>query len=130
MFLSLNAALQKLKSKSENMSVGVFTSPPMLENVTHGIFAHGFGSMGPGSGGVLEGGGVSPGGHRPAGKHCYDLHRQLVTHGVQFVPGPDKCESCTCDDGEAKWCKALSCAPPQVKHYNSIFYNCFNNLVF
>lgn len=110
MFLSANSALQKLKTKSVNMSTGVFTPPAVMENVTNTFF-HGFGSVGGGlHGGVLDGG---PG-RQPMGKKCVDLHKRLIEHGVHFVPGPDECTLCACDDGEPKWCKAVLCSPPTV----------------
>lgn len=107
--------------------MGVFTSPLMLENVTHSVIP-GFGGVGTGGvgGGAgfgaglglgSGGGSIPPGGgtgHRPAlGKYCKDLHQRLIPHGVHFVPGPDECTLCLCDDGEAKWCKAVYCQPPQ-----------------
>lgn len=97
------------------MSVGVFTPPVMMDNMTHTIF-HGFGGSGGSNGGVFGNSGVSSGGHRPVvGKHCIDLHQRLIEHGVHFVPGPDQCTQCACDDGEPKWCKAVLCSPPQVR---------------
>ncbi|CAL8138734.1 unnamed protein product [Orchesella dallaii] len=47
------------------------------------------------------------------GQHCIDLHQRLVPHGVHFSPGPDECTLCACDNGEAKWCKAILCTPPE-----------------
>ncbi|CAL8138732.1 unnamed protein product [Orchesella dallaii] len=87
--------------------LGVLATPSVVtENVTNQIF-HGFGS----AGGVISGNGE---GFRPSvGKHCIDLHQRLIPHGVHFVPGPDECTLCACDDGEPKWCKAVLCSPPQ-----------------
>ncbi|XP_050528116.1 uncharacterized protein LOC126898209 isoform X2 [Daktulosphaira vitifoliae] len=32
---------------------------------------------------------------------------------MHYVPGPDTCTLCVCDNSVAKWCKAVLCSPPQ-----------------
>ncbi|ODN03956.1 Integral membrane protein DGCR2/IDD [Orchesella cincta] len=94
------------------LHLGVLATPLLAENATHQIF-HGFGAVNGGVTGQASGG-QTGGGLRPSlGKHCIDLHQRLIPHGVHFVPGPDECTLCACDDGEPKWCKAVLCSPPQ-----------------
>ncbi|KAF6207751.1 hypothetical protein GE061_016199 [Apolygus lucorum] len=48
------------------------------------------------------------------GSHdCRDLHGRIIAPGLHFVPGPDACTLCVCDNGAPKWCKAVLCSPPQ-----------------
>ncbi|XP_014244691.1 uncharacterized protein LOC106663947 [Cimex lectularius] len=44
---------------------------------------------------------------------CRDLHGRTISPGLHFVPGPDACTLCVCDNGAPKWCKAVLCSPPQ-----------------
>lgn len=45
---------------------------------------------------------------------CTDLRGRLISHGLHYVPGPDTCTLCVCDNGLPKVCKAVLCSPPQV----------------
>jgi len=45
---------------------------------------------------------------------CTDLHGRTIAPGLHYVPGPDTCTLCVCDNGSPKWCKAVLCSPPQV----------------
>ncbi|XP_063223377.1 integral membrane protein DGCR2/IDD-like [Bacillus rossius redtenbacheri] len=44
---------------------------------------------------------------------CVDLNGRTISHGLHYVPGPDTCTLCVCDNGYPKWCKAVLCSPPQ-----------------
>ncbi|PSN45587.1 hypothetical protein C0J52_15085 [Blattella germanica] len=44
---------------------------------------------------------------------CTDLHGRTIAPGLHYVPGPDTCTLCVCDNGNPKWCKAVLCSPPQ-----------------
>ncbi|XP_048484373.1 uncharacterized protein LOC105396311 isoform X2 [Plutella xylostella] len=44
---------------------------------------------------------------------CTDVRGRLISHGHHYVPGPDTCTLCICDNGQAKVCKAVLCSPPQ-----------------
>ncbi|XP_073959954.1 uncharacterized protein isoform X2 [Choristoneura fumiferana] len=44
---------------------------------------------------------------------CTDLRGRLIAHGLHYVPGPDTCTLCVCDNGLPKACKAVLCSPPQ-----------------
>ncbi|XP_063627190.1 uncharacterized protein LOC134798733 [Cydia splendana] len=44
---------------------------------------------------------------------CTDLRGRLISHGLHYVPGPDTCTLCVCDNGGPKACKAVLCSPPQ-----------------
>ncbi|XP_046966876.1 uncharacterized protein LOC124534878 [Vanessa cardui] len=44
---------------------------------------------------------------------CTDLRGRLITNGMHYVPGPDTCTLCICDNGVPKVCKAVLCSPPQ-----------------
>uniref|UniRef100_A0A6M2E070 Putative secreted protein n=1 Tax=Xenopsylla cheopis TaxID=163159 RepID=A0A6M2E070_XENCH len=48
-----------------------------------------------------------------ADKECRDLHGRSIDPGLHYVPGPDTCTLCICDNGLPKWCKAVLCSPPQ-----------------
>lgn len=47
--------------------------------------------------------------------HCVDIHSQIVSQGLHYVPGPNSCTLCICDKGGPKWCKSVLCSQPQVK---------------
>ncbi|XP_045775377.1 uncharacterized protein LOC123874182 isoform X1 [Maniola jurtina] len=44
---------------------------------------------------------------------CTDLRGRLISNGLHYVPGPDTCTLCVCDNGLPKVCKAVLCSPPQ-----------------
>nr|CAD7264218.1 unnamed protein product [Timema shepardi] len=44
---------------------------------------------------------------------CRDLHGRTISQGLHYVPGPDTCTLCVCDNSNPKWCKAVLCSPPQ-----------------
>lgn len=48
---------------------------------------------------------------------CTDLRGRLIAHGLHYVPGPDTCTLCVCDNGLPKACKAVLCSPPQVSQF-------------
>lgn len=45
---------------------------------------------------------------------CPDIHGRSISPGLHYVPGPDTCTLCICENGQPKWCKAVLCSPPQV----------------
>lgn len=45
---------------------------------------------------------------------CQDNNGRIVNEGNLYIPGPDTCTLCVCDNAVAKWCKAVLCSPPQV----------------
>lgn len=45
--------------------------------------------------------------------HCVDIHSQIVSQGLHYVPGPNSCTLCICDKGGPKWCKSVLCSQPQ-----------------
>ncbi|XP_045591975.1 uncharacterized protein [Procambarus clarkii] len=44
---------------------------------------------------------------------CIGLDGERVPNGETFVPGPDYCTVCKCDEGKARVCQAVLCQPPQ-----------------
>jgi len=73
--------------------------------------------------GIIGGSGIftSPGaGVIGQGKHCIDLHGRKIPSSVHYVPGPDECTLCVCEDGGPKWCKAVLCSPPMVRSYHIV----------
>ncbi|KAL0870672.1 hypothetical protein ABMA27_005619 [Loxostege sticticalis] len=44
---------------------------------------------------------------------CTDFRGRVISHGLHYVPGPDTCTLCVCDNGIPKVCKAVLCSPPQ-----------------
>ncbi|VVC25490.1 Hypothetical protein CINCED_3A001137 [Cinara cedri] len=44
---------------------------------------------------------------------CQDNNGRSVKEGMHYIPGPDTCTLCVCDNSVAKWCKAVLCSPPQ-----------------
>lgn len=45
---------------------------------------------------------------------CHDFHGERIEQGHHYVPGPDLCKLCICDNGHPKGCKAVLCSPPQA----------------
>ncbi|XP_050424914.1 uncharacterized protein LOC126836014 isoform X2 [Adelges cooleyi] len=45
--------------------------------------------------------------------NCQDYFGRNIVQGMHYVPGPDTCTLCVCDNSVAKWCKAVLCSPPQ-----------------
>lgn len=46
---------------------------------------------------------------------CTDIYGRSITPNTHFIPGPDNCQLCVCDNTSPKWCKRVLCSPPQVK---------------
>lgn len=44
--------------------------------------------------------------------------------GRFYVPGPDLCKMCVCDNGHPKGCKSVLCSPPQECKSFQIGNNC------
>ena len=44
---------------------------------------------------------------------CVGVDGQKVSSGDTYVPGPDFCTVCKCEEGESKFCRAVLCQPPQ-----------------
>lgn len=44
---------------------------------------------------------------------CHDFHGVTVKHGSHYVPGPENCKLCICENGQPIGCKAVLCSPPQ-----------------
>ncbi|KAJ9584308.1 hypothetical protein L9F63_021339, partial [Diploptera punctata] len=40
---------------------------------------------------------------------CTDLHGRTIAPGLHYVPGPDTCTLCVCDNGKPKVCRTLVC---------------------
>lgn len=49
---------------------------------------------------------------------CPDINGRIISPGLHYVPGPDTCTLCICENGQPKWCKAVLCSPPQVINRN------------
>lgn len=60
---------------------------------------------------------------------CTDLRGTIISSGLHYVPGPDTCTLCICDNGMPKVCKAVLCSPPQVSYFLYIIY-CFKNKLY
>jgi len=104
--------------------VGNGTSPfiPISNHSMPKVF-HGIGISGIGGDPTL-GVFTSAGGPIGQGKFCMDLNGRKIPSGVHYVPGPDECTLCVCEDGGPKWCKAVLCSPPQVRglHFDELFF--------
>lgn len=59
---------------------------------------------------------------------CQDNNGRTVSEGSHYIPGPDTCTLCVCDNSVAKWCKAVLCSPPQVYLF-TLFSHCFLSLL-
>ncbi|GAB0098512.1 integral membrane protein DGCR2/IDD [Sergentomyia squamirostris] len=44
---------------------------------------------------------------------CQDIHGKSINQGAHYVPGPDSCQLCICDNGSPRGCKVVLCKPPQ-----------------
>lgn len=55
---------------------------------------------------------------------CMNMHGVSFETGRFYVPGPDLCKMCVCDNGHPKGCKSVLCAPPQECKSFQIGNNC------
>lgn len=55
---------------------------------------------------------------------CINVHGVSFDQGRFYVPGPDLCKLCVCDNGHPKGCKSVLCAPPQECKSFQIGTNC------
>lgn len=55
---------------------------------------------------------------------CMNMHGISFETGRFYVPGPDLCKMCICDNGHPKGCKSVLCAPPQECKSFQIGNNC------
>nr|XP_053643577.1 integral membrane protein DGCR2/IDD-like isoform X2 [Cherax quadricarinatus] len=44
---------------------------------------------------------------------CIALDGERIPNGETYVPGPDYCTVCKCDEGKPRVCQAVLCQPPQ-----------------
>ena len=49
------------------------------------------------------------------GQSCQDINGRIVAGENHYVPGPDSCTVCLCDEGKPKWYQAILCAAPKVQ---------------
>ncbi|XP_036138617.1 putative GPI-anchored protein pfl2 isoform X2 [Monomorium pharaonis] len=47
--------------------------------------------------------------HAEGGVACKDQHGHSYESGYHYIPGPEPCTFCVCDNGNPKWCKAFIC---------------------
>ncbi|XP_055677726.1 integral membrane protein DGCR2/IDD-like [Lutzomyia longipalpis] len=47
------------------------------------------------------------------GEFCLDIYGKNINQGAHYVPGPDNCQLCICDNGSPRGCKVVLCKPPQ-----------------
>ncbi|XP_071636557.1 uncharacterized protein [Temnothorax longispinosus] len=47
--------------------------------------------------------------HAEGGVACKDQHGHSYESGYHYIPGPEPCTFCICDNGNPKWCKAFIC---------------------
>lgn len=43
---------------------------------------------------------------------CRDFSGHIYESGMHYMPGPDECKFCICDNGHPKGCKVVLCSPP------------------
>ncbi|XP_022177012.1 uncharacterized protein LOC111038280 [Myzus persicae] len=52
---------------------------------------------------------------------CIDNNGRTVQEGKTYIPGPDICTRCVCDNSVAKWCHPVLCTAPQdCKSYTTV----------
>ncbi|XP_076231849.1 uncharacterized protein LOC143177661 [Calliopsis andreniformis] len=44
-----------------------------------------------------------------SGATCKDQQGRSFESGIYYIPGPEPCTLCVCDNGNPKWCKAFVC---------------------
>ncbi|OAD60338.1 Integral membrane protein DGCR2/IDD [Eufriesea mexicana] len=47
--------------------------------------------------------------HAESGVTCKDQQGRSYENTFMYIPGPEPCTFCVCDNGNPKWCKALLC---------------------
>jgi len=57
--------------------------------------------------------------HAEGGVACKDQHGHSYESGYHYIPGPEPCTFCVCDNGNPKWCKAFICKFLEVHNINS-----------
>lgn len=60
-----------------------------------------------------NGSGLGEGVGAASSRDCISLEGQRVPHGENYVPGPDYCSVCRCEEGKPSFCRAVLCQPPQ-----------------
>ncbi|XP_018399004.1 PREDICTED: uncharacterized protein LOC108776789 [Cyphomyrmex costatus] len=58
--------------------------------------------------------------HAEGGVACKDQHGHSYESGYHYIPGPEPCTFCVCDNGNPKWCKAFICKFLEVRNTNSL----------
>ncbi|MPC44731.1 hypothetical protein E2C01_038410 [Portunus trituberculatus] len=54
-----------------------------------------------------------PGASGKSSWECVAIDGVRVANGEMFVPGPDYCTVCRCEEGKYKECQSVLCQPPQ-----------------
>ncbi|XP_050713345.1 uncharacterized protein LOC126996668 isoform X4 [Eriocheir sinensis] len=62
---------------------------------------------------VVQGAGEAAADSGKSSWECVALGGERVPNGDMFVPGPDYCTACKCEEGKARVCQAVLCQPPQ-----------------
>lgn len=60
-----------------------------------------------------NGSGLGEGVGATSRRECISLDGQIIPHGDNYVPGPDYCSVCKCEEGKPRFCRAVLCQPPQ-----------------
>ena len=51
---------------------------------------------------------------------CIDVTGKPVAPGENYVPGPDYCSVCLCENGSGRLCRAVLCQPKPVSFYHEL----------
>lgn len=54
------------------------------------------------------------------GVACKDQQGRSFESGFHYIPGPEPCTFCVCDNGNPKWCKAFICKFLEVHNIDSL----------
>lgn len=52
--------------------------------------------------------------HAESGVPCKDQQGRIYEDTFIYIPGPEPCTYCLCDNGNPKWCGRLVCNRPEV----------------
>lgn len=62
---------------------------------------------------VVQGAGEATADSGKSSWECVAIDGMRVANGEMFVPGPDYCTVCRCEEGKYKECQSVLCQPPQ-----------------
>lgn len=62
------------------------------------------------------------------GVACKDLQGESYESGYHYIPGPEPCTFCICDNGNPKGCQGFICKLPEVRNMKLVIISSISKM--